>query len=1072
MHHFRFNTQPFKELTDLQSLRLPILGLLAMLLRGCPVPLTSEMQVAIKGLLSSQDDQVISERILSILALLWTHPWTPLINHRISDPTIVYLALWSLEPSGKFKSAKEVTNPIAKLEYGMRLVFLILMNHERSPEEGYEKYKGFFKEGVESTFNSLRNAQRQASSISYLTPELPKIWWLDRKRYRELLYKGTRIHVDQLQHLLGSLEQETKEVWENQILLGLRLSVDYSDIHDDLSCAEVGYSFLSDPRNDHIFSDKQRLLRAILSDKELASKFVSLNCNGALRFNAHMARSWLQSLSTFHRLLLLRFYLTGGSPARGTEMVMMLLLNTFLYPLRNLVAFGPHLALLCTYMKTSSLSGVDKLIPHGLDSFTADLLIQELAIARPFAVLMAGVAHPDDLNIATLFSKHVFVNHTKLFNTKDITQALQGFSIPAMNIKLGVSDWRHISSAFRRKLCPRLHELLEEDEGESIGALQMGHNTRTDTRVYGVSQDALRGASEDILPLYLDATTDWQVLCRVVPGGLHLRYEEALMSCFQPLVRKGVITIQTPQQQIEDRISGLEDQLTGVRHDLNQMDAKISLILSILRSEPPSGRDDTRPGDCKALLALQKALGRPEAMWKTDGQREAIKAVLEREHDVVAILPTNAGKSMVAIVPPLVERALVTVLILPLRILLMDFERKLRSMGVPFFTYDSDTSFIQLGKANLVLISADRVQWDRWQQAIAILHEHRPVARLVIDEAHIPLLSQNYRHALKNMSDIRCGIPIQIVLLTASGHAELLDAMRTYYAIEEDAVLIREPSNRPELRYVWQTVQDTEAMNPAIRSAIDQELKHPSDRGIIFVPWKALGDSVASHFQIPFYYGDGSENESIYQSWLAGHTPLVVATSAFGTGNDCAHVRLIVHAEAPYEMVNYVQEVSRGGRDGKPALCLLLISEGVNTRPKPTPVGEDLSGRAFLHAAIQRPQPECIRHAVTSYNDDGPGVFCHTDTKNQLCGQCGSKQKQRYVRIQPVQLMFSDLLWVPDWWTVIPLPPFSSRQRWLSVVRSKGCSQEGPMRITFVNASSSSPRHARSALSRPLLMRR
>jgi hypothetical protein len=232
----------------------PVLGLLCMLLRGCPVPVTAEIQLSITSLRSSllrKDAQVISKRILALLSLIWKHPWTPLINHHVCDPTMVYLALWSLEPTGAFRSPKYVMSPIAKFEYDLRLVFLILINrHKGTPEAGYQMYQQYFKEGVESTFNSLRNAQHLASSIAFSTQDLPKVWWYDQKRHRELLYKGTHIHITQLHELLAALEQRIIHVWEEEVLLGIRgLEVDYVEIYDYLSNTQVGYSFWTDPQN-------------------------------------------------------------------------------------------------------------------------------------------------------------------------------------------------------------------------------------------------------------------------------------------------------------------------------------------------------------------------------------------------------------------------------------------------------------------------------------------------------------------------------------------------------------------------------------------------------------------------------------------------------------------------------------------------------------------------------------------------------------------------------------------------------------------------------------------------------
>jgi hypothetical protein len=72
-----------------------------------------------------------------------------------------------------------------------------------------------------------------------------------------------------------------------------------------------------------------------------------------------------------------------------------------------------------------------------------------------------------------------------------------------------------------------MEELMEEDENDSVQAQQSGHSRRTENRVYGLSPDAMAGAPEDLLPLFLDASTDWQVACKVVPGGLGLTYSQA-----------------------------------------------------------------------------------------------------------------------------------------------------------------------------------------------------------------------------------------------------------------------------------------------------------------------------------------------------------------------------------------------------------------------------------------------------------------------------------------------------------------------------------------------------------------
>jgi ATP-dependent DNA helicase RecQ len=51
----------------------------------------------------------------------------------------------------------------------------------------------------------------------------------------------------------------------------------------------------------------------------------------------------------------------------------------------------------------------------------------------------------------------------------------------------------------------------------------------------------------------------------------------------------------------------------------------------------------------------------------------------------------------------------------------------------------------------------------------------------------------------------------------------------------------------------------------------------------------------------------------------------MVATSAFGMGIDKPNIRYIVHYQAPGSLEQYVQEIGRAGRDGRPAHCILLF---------------------------------------------------------------------------------------------------------------------------------------------------
>jgi hypothetical protein len=317
---------------------------------------------------------------------------------------------------------------------------------------------------------------------------------------------------------------------------------------------------------------------AIVEHPVLYKRFFS-DDDGIPTWNVMALQKWLFNYAKFHSIQLASIEMKAGSPGHGTELCCLEYQNTHTRPQRGLYIMGTHLAVVCQYHKSGSITGKDKVIPHSLDAVTSDLVIQDLSIARPFAELAAYICYPHNQDIQSYFNSYLFVNNRNLFTTTDITNVLKTYTLPVYDVGLGVNDWRHISAAFRRKICPGLENIIEDDSNqETVQALQSGHTRQTENRICGISTEALAGSADEVLPMFLDASTDWQVACKVVPGGHLLPYSEARMELFDQLSSNQAI-----KSNYSTPISTIEQAMDRVITTINSsLEAHTELLLSKL----------------------------------------------------------------------------------------------------------------------------------------------------------------------------------------------------------------------------------------------------------------------------------------------------------------------------------------------------------------------------------------------------------------------------------------------------------------------------------------------------------
>jgi ATP-dependent DNA helicase RecQ len=113
---------------------------------------------------------------------------------------------------------------------------------------------------------------------------------------------------------------------------------------------------------------------------------------------------------------------------------------------------------------------------------------------------------------------------------------------------------------------------------------------------------------------------------------------------------------------------------------------------------------------------------------------------------------------------------------------------------------------------------------------------------------------------------------------------------------------------------------------------------------------------------VEHYHGGrrAKERSAAQERFMDGDAEVMVATTAFGMGIDRADLRFVIHHDVPESIDSYYQELGRAGRDGEPALALLLW------RP------EDLGLRRFFAGSGTVEVDELEDVAVQLATVDGP----------------------------------------------------------------------------------------------------